>query len=31
MTGKGAVSFHGNAVPPDNFLEDVVAGLAIGA
>ena len=30
MTGKGAVSFHGSAMPPDNFLEDVVAGLALG-
>src|SRR5471030_437312 len=26
---KGLVSFHGSVVPPDNFLEDVVAGLAL--
>ena len=29
MTGKGSVSFHGTVVPPDNFLEDVVTGLAL--
>ena len=29
MTGKGSVTFHGTPVPPDNFLEDVVAGLAL--
>lgn len=29
MAGAGAVSFHGGAVPPGNFLEDVVAGLAL--
>jgi len=29
MAGTGIVSFHGSAVPPDNFLEDVVAGLAL--
>jgi len=29
MTGKGTVTFHGAAVAPDNFLEDVVAGLAL--
>lgn len=29
MTAKGSVSFHGAVVPPDNFLEDVVAGLAL--
>jgi len=29
MTGKGSVTFHGAVVPPDNFLEDVVAGLAL--
>ena len=29
MTGKGGVTFHGTVVPPDNFLEDVVAGLAL--
>ncbi len=29
MAGTGLVSFHGSAVPPDNFLEDVVAGLSL--
>ncbi len=29
MAGTGSVSFHGTAVPADNFLEDVVAGLAL--
>jgi dimethylhistidine N-methyltransferase len=29
MSSKGVVSFHGAVVPPDNFLEDVVAGLAL--
>ena len=29
MSGKGVVTFHGAVVPPDNFLEDVVAGLAL--
>jgi len=29
MTSKGQVSFHGSAVAPDNFLEDVVAGLSL--
>ena len=29
MTARGRVSYHGTAVPPDNFLEDVVAGLAL--
>ena len=29
MTAAGQVSFHGSAVAPDNFLEDVVAGLAL--
>lgn len=29
MSGAGIVSFHGSAVPPDNFLEDVVAGLSL--
>jgi len=29
MTSKGRVSFHGSAVAPDNFLEDVVAGLSL--
>src|SRR5690349_5592874 len=29
MKGRGQVSFHGTAVPADNFLEDVVAGLAL--
>ncbi len=29
MTAKGSVSFHGTVVPADNFLEDVVAGLAL--
>ena len=26
---NGTVSFHGAAVPPDNFLQDVVAGLSL--
>ena len=26
---KGTVSFHGAAVPPDNFLQDVIAGLSL--
>jgi dimethylhistidine N-methyltransferase len=26
---KGTVSFHGAPVPPDNFLQDVVAGLSL--
>ena len=29
MSGKGSVSFHGTAVPPGSFLEDVVAGLSL--
>lgn len=29
MTASGSVSFHGAVVPPDSFLEDVVAGLAL--
>ena len=29
MAGSGVVSFHGSAVPAGNFLEDVVAGLAL--
>ncbi len=29
MASGGSVTFHGAAVPPDNFLEDVVAGLAL--
>jgi len=29
MTSKGQVSFHGSAVAPDNFLEDVVTGLSL--
>lgn len=29
MTSKRQVSFHGSAVAPDNFLEDVVAGLSL--
>jgi L-histidine N-alpha-methyltransferase len=29
MSPQGEVSFHGSAVPPDNFLEDVVAGLSL--
>jgi dimethylhistidine N-methyltransferase len=31
MAGTGRVSFHGTAVPAGNFLEDVVAGLALPA
>ncbi len=29
MAAQGTVSFHGSAVPADNFLEDVIAGLAL--
>lgn len=29
MTAPGTVSFHGTVVPPDNFLQDVVSGLAL--
>jgi dimethylhistidine N-methyltransferase len=29
MTAAGQVSFHGSAAAPDNFLEDVVAGLSL--
>ena len=29
MSGTGSVTFHGTPVPPGNFLEDVVAGLAL--
>ncbi len=26
---KGTVGFHGSSVPPDNFLQDVIAGLSL--
>lgn len=29
MSSSGRVTFHGVVVPPSNFLEDVVAGLAL--
>lgn len=29
MASGGSITFHGAAVPPDNFLEDVVAGLSL--
>jgi dimethylhistidine N-methyltransferase len=29
MSSSGVVTFHGAVVPPDNFLEDVIAGLAL--